>query len=143
MNSFVLNSWFMYQMQLYVQINYGAASCAGQPAQAPASSMQRPVACQQRAAASNLCSSQPGQRPAARPVEPARERPATPTANNCEQPLREQPKGQKSPFRSKYMYLDEKMIKISKNPIIAKSQRFGCRFSVVHVWSSIIAKTIL
>jgi hypothetical protein len=35
------------------------------------------------------------------------------------------------------------MIKMSKNPIIAKSQRLGCRFSVVHVWSPIIAKTRL
>jgi hypothetical protein len=36
-----------------------------------------------------------------------------------------------------------KMIKMSKNPIITKAQRFGCRFNVVHVWSPIIAKTIL
>jgi hypothetical protein len=35
------------------------------------------------------------------------------------------------------------VIKREKNPIIAKAQRFKCRFSEVHVWSPIIAKSIL
>jgi hypothetical protein len=72
MNSFVLNSWLMYQLQLYVQINSGAASCAGQQHAAasqprhrlaacsghpPASSVQRPATC---AAASQVSGQQPG-----------------------------------------------------------------------------------